>query len=625
MFVYSIKLVNFKSFGHYAENEVKLEPDITAIIGMNESGKSNVIDGVSRINFLGMNTEDFSDKVLNRSMSLGTPVSYIITLKPTEEEILEGICGETTAVFNGYKSCLISGSLLDRYKEELFRDIQNLKSSITAHGKNPFNLRDNEYQNYKSNIEALEERETLNIPIVNNSLAKLKFYITKSILSDKNTLTSMADAVIAEFTNDIISHLPRFYQKRNDKILKSSYQSREVEDELAHPNKNQDSLLREFVNVSKIYPDDFILASLSGSEPQKIAARTRVKEKIDTWLNPQFRQFYNTEDVFLNIDFNSGVVTFMVKTNQGETLALNERSDGLKWALELYLDITARGGLDYNRPIVYLLDEPGAFLHINAQGKLLELFLSLTGGGKSQLIYTTHSPYMLDVKENLYKIRAAIKDERGFTKIYTAYSQKIHEECQTNALTPIIDAIGMSMNGEFGPSKDRLNVVTEGVSDYIFLTAMSKHLSIGLEELNFIPAVGAPNVKLLCEILLGWGCPYMALLDYDRAGVKAGEWLKKELLFEYKKQYCYVADVSAEEINGGTYLKKEIEIEDIMTHAEITRCCSECGIAESLGKTLTAKLVCEKILQCKFLPNETARNNFKDLLERLCHAAIDTV
>ena len=40
MYVHSVKLTNFKSFGDYKENEVIVEPRITAIVGKNESGKS---------------------------------------------------------------------------------------------------------------------------------------------------------------------------------------------------------------------------------------------------------------------------------------------------------------------------------------------------------------------------------------------------------------------------------------------------------------------------------------------------------------------------------------------------------------------------------------------------------
>ena len=54
LYIHSVKLINFKSIGDYPEAEVILEPGITAIIGKNESGKSNVLEGLSYIDFFSL-------------------------------------------------------------------------------------------------------------------------------------------------------------------------------------------------------------------------------------------------------------------------------------------------------------------------------------------------------------------------------------------------------------------------------------------------------------------------------------------------------------------------------------------------------------------------------------------
>ena len=54
MHIHSVKLINFKSIGDYPESEVILEPRVTAIIGKNESGKSNVLEGLSYIDFFSL-------------------------------------------------------------------------------------------------------------------------------------------------------------------------------------------------------------------------------------------------------------------------------------------------------------------------------------------------------------------------------------------------------------------------------------------------------------------------------------------------------------------------------------------------------------------------------------------
>ena len=77
------------------------------------------------------------------------------------------------------------------------------------------------------------------------------------------------------------------------------------------------------------------------------------------------------------------------------------------------------------------MDEPGTSLHVNAQRELLNLFGHLADQG-NQIIYTTHSPYMLDTEnEGVHRIRAVVKDEEGFSYIYkTVYDPRIAPETQ---------------------------------------------------------------------------------------------------------------------------------------------------------------------------------------------------
>lgn len=45
-------MVNFKSIGDI-DNDIILEPRVTAVIGKNESGKSNVLEGLSYVSLIG--------------------------------------------------------------------------------------------------------------------------------------------------------------------------------------------------------------------------------------------------------------------------------------------------------------------------------------------------------------------------------------------------------------------------------------------------------------------------------------------------------------------------------------------------------------------------------------------
>lgn len=112
MYIHSVRLINFKSIGDYPESEIILEPKVTAIIGKNESGKSNILDGLSRINFVKANPAAFAAEVVNRNGESGTENKYVITLKPDAKEIADGICSDTLVEISKTE-CVITGGFLD--------------------------------------------------------------------------------------------------------------------------------------------------------------------------------------------------------------------------------------------------------------------------------------------------------------------------------------------------------------------------------------------------------------------------------------------------------------------------------------------------------------------------------
>ena len=61
----------------------------------------------------------------------------------------------------------------------------------------------------------------------------------------------------------------------------------------------------------------------------------------------------------------------------------------------------------------------------------------------------------------------------------------------------------------------------------------------------------------------------------------------------------------------------EFEIEDVVQRSEILRFCTETGTSTTLGKPLTAKLLCTAIENGSFTLNDQSINNFKALFDRI--------
>ena len=83
------KFNKYKSIGNYDESKIILKPIITAIVGKNESGKSNVLDGMSKIDLCKKNSKAFYEENNNRIFSSEGDLSYKVVLTKGRKDNLE--------------------------------------------------------------------------------------------------------------------------------------------------------------------------------------------------------------------------------------------------------------------------------------------------------------------------------------------------------------------------------------------------------------------------------------------------------------------------------------------------------------------------------------------------------
>lgn len=125
-------------------------------------------------------------------------------------------------------------------------------------------------------------------------------------------------------------------------------------------------------------------------------------------------------------------------------------------------------------PLILLLDEPGLFLHAKAQEDLLNYFESELKD-KHQLIYSTHSPFMVNPKQfdriRIVQDNSITSDEdlpisQDGTKIISDVL-----EASGDSLFPLQGALGYELSQTLfvGPN----SLVVEGVSDLLFIQGIS--------------------------------------------------------------------------------------------------------------------------------------------------------
>ncbi|MER6715611.1 AAA family ATPase [Streptomyces sp. NPDC000877] len=145
------------------------------------------------------------------------------------------------------------------------------------------------------------------------------------------------------------------------------------------------------------------------------------------------------------------------------SVPFDDRSRGFVWFfsfLAYFNELEAAGTTD----LILLLDEPGLSLHGRAQEDLLRL-IDERLSPKHQVLYTTHSPFMVD-SENLQRVRTVIDMERGGAKV----SSEIFKADEDTAF-PLLAAMGVEMTQTLFVGEHTL--LLEGPSDLIYLDVLT--------------------------------------------------------------------------------------------------------------------------------------------------------
>lgn len=259
-------------------------------------------------------------------------------------------------------------------------------------------------------------------------------------------------------------------------------------------------------------------------------------QKLSRSLSEDFSAKYKQKEVRLEFDINATVMSLYVRDKKpqqddyGYSFQLSQRSTGLRWYLNFYI---ALKGEELRPGDVILVDEPGMYLHPKAQQ---EMRCILNEESKeNQIIYTTHSPYLIDV-DNLGQIRLVekygIDGADGYNEI-SVIRERVHHSNNIDTLKPIIDAIGYSLGSELNVIHNRV-LICEGVSDYYYVKTLDELMGLNL-GCSITHANGCNNIGKVTSLFLGLGIPHIfALVDSDEGGIKERNRLVKDGVFADK-------------------------------------------------------------------------------------------
>lgn len=326
-------------------------------------------------------------------------------------------------------------------------------------------------------------------------------------------------------------------------------------------HENIEALMqREAANPSQLKPSDHPLLGLIRLARLKLpelinpASTIELKSKLEGASNHLTRQVlkYWSQNRHLRMTFDvrparpgdppdmrqgTNIWGGVYDTRHQVTTELGSRSRGFVWFfsfLAWYSDVKKNA-----EPMILLLDEPGLTLHAKAQYDLLRYFETELKGAH-QLIYSTHSPFMIDA-EHFERVRIvqdkSIDAELGSES--EAEGTRVLEDvfaASADSLFPLQGALGYELHQTLfvGP----YSLVVEGAADLLFLQAMSAILQedkrTGLDpRWTITPVGGSAKVPTFVALLGSQKQMVIAtLIDNQSADQQKIEGLYREKLLK---------------------------------------------------------------------------------------------
>lgn len=206
--------------------------------------------------------------------------------------------------------------------------------------------------------------------------------------------------------------------------------------------------------IQKLNPN---LASLNAEDSIRLTDERHVKmasaseemtRKFSDWWEQRKHKFH------YNVDGPSFRI-WVADDLDPSDIELDQRSEGLQYFFSFYLIFLVEAEGEHRNSIL-LLDEPGLHFHGTQQGRMVSFLEKLSKD--NQILYTTHSPFMIDA-DHLERVRVVYEYRDGTTKV----SEDVWPN-DRDTLFPLQAALGYSIAQTLFYAKRQ--IVVEGITDY---------------------------------------------------------------------------------------------------------------------------------------------------------------
>jgi len=519
-----MKLVKFHidHFKNILNSEhVEIEPDVTCVVGKNESGKTAVLHALHRFNPAQQNIEfkaqrDYPawlEKQHSKHKQLNdhTPIQCVFSLDADEISLIERSLGK-----NVLKSERVT--IGRTYGNEFQWEPEINEHVAIAHMLKGVDLKGHQSPTKLEDVDKLIETlgsVTHDDPTETEASRSLSAEMTEArdeILGKSDDFSDLLWELLNKkipkfFYFDEYSQLPGsvkirpLLEKPKASLTSAETTARALLDQSGAEkefllNTDYDTRKRELENVA-----NSITTTVLNYWSTNSHLRTLVDITLKTETTPQGQQQVMDELKIRLYDDRHML-----------SLPFEERSTGFRWFFSFLAAFSPYENA--KRPVIILLDEPGLGLHARAQADFLR-FIDERLSGQCQVVYSTHSPFMVQPGK-LHRVRLVQDDGRDVGSRVTA-DVLSHDR---DTLFPLQAALGYDLAQHLFIAPH--NLIVEGTSDFTYIRLVSDHLiqngRVGLDPKWSIIPVGGADVIPSFVALLGRHLEVTVLIDSRKEG-----------------------------------------------------------------------------------------------------------
>jgi predicted ATPase len=543
------------------EQSFEVDPQVTILVGKNESGKTAVLQALAKSNYF-TDDSDFTfepiidyprreKKAYDRAGTVGTPIDCEYALEP---ELLTLIAKELG------KGVFSTETLLVSRKYDNVHTFHNVQANRHAFVEHVCSVYGVDNPDARARLEGVKDSPTFQtfLQSITDAESKKTLAGLGKFFENKWKWGCPISEYIARVWLD--PRIPAFIYYSEYYELPSRIDLREIE--------NGSGASPEAIKTAKALFElaDINLTQLVNATNFELYI-AELEATANEITNQLFRYWTTNKDLRIRFQIDKQMrqnTLFPILDIRVEdlkhavSLPLRSRSKGFNWFFSFvvwFSKIQEKRDKSY----ILLLDEPGLNLHASAQADLLNFIEALSQ--QYQVVFTTHSPFMIDTG-GLHRVRTVVDRENG-----TQISDSIQER-DPDTLFPLQAALGYDIAQNLFIGKT--NLLVEGVSDFLFVTIMSGVLeSLGRthmsDDITVVPVGGADKVATFISLLKGNKLKVGCLLDTftdPSCKQRLDDMVRHKIIKQTAIRYC------DEYVSAG----RSADIEDLFSETDYLKC-----------------------------------------------------